>query len=79
LSFVSIIAGVYIRRSREVKNTPWAGLFPAGLFDIGTSKATRVNVPIVTRTRHAAIAQRGHSPLEDRTIKHGSMCCKFVQ
>jgi hypothetical protein len=69
LSFVSIIAGVYIKRSKEVKNTPWIGLSPARLSTIETSKAIKVNVPIVARMRYAVIAQRDHFLIEDRTMK----------
>jgi hypothetical protein len=69
LSFVSIIAGVHIKISNEVKNTSRPGLFPAGLSAIGASKAIRVNVPIVAKMTYAVIAQRGRFFIKDRTTK----------
>jgi hypothetical protein len=69
LSFVSISAGVLTKQSREVTNTSWAGLSPAGLSTIGASMAIKVNVPMVASMRYAVIAQRGHLPIKGRTMK----------
>jgi hypothetical protein len=69
LSLVSIIAGVHTKQSKEVKNMPWAESFSVRLSNTETSKAVKVNVPIVTRTRYAVIAQRNHFLSKDKTIK----------
>jgi hypothetical protein len=68
LSFASIIAGVHIKQSKEVKNTSWSRLPPAKLSIIGASKAIKVNVPIVARTRYAATVQRSHFLIESQTM-----------
>ncbi|MDR0451488.1 MAG: hypothetical protein LBH15_00425 [Treponema sp.] len=67
LSFVATTAGVLVRRSNEIKNTPRP--CPARSSNNGASTAVKANIPIVASTRYAVIAHRGHFFPEDQSME----------